>query len=120
MTVADLRFINLVAARRFAGAQPGPIDEGALESVLSGSADGTPFARAAALAAAVVRRGVVASAPLHTAVLAMHCSLRLDGFSLLTPQGVLAAMIRGLAAGGEVDAMARWLRDRAVPSASGD
>lgn len=119
LTIADLRFINLVAARRFSGGEPGPRDEAALESAVAGCADCTAYTRAAALAAAVVSQGAVTSAPLQTALLAMHCSLRLDGLSLLAPQGVLAGMLRGLATSRDVDALARWLEDRAVPAASG-
>ena len=116
---ADLRFVNLVAARRFAGGDPGAVDAAALDAALAAAADGPPFTRAATLAAELVQRGVFSSAPLHTALLALHCSLSLDGFSLVAPQGVLAGMIRGLSRDGDAAGVARWLEDRAVPIAPG-
>jgi hypothetical protein len=58
-------------------------------------------------------------APLQTVLLVLHCALSLEGFSLIAPQGVLAGMVRGLAADGDATVVARWLEDRAVPSGSG-
>lgn len=120
LTAADLRFINLVAARRFAAGSEPHVEAGVLEAALAGATGSTPFARAATLAGSLLARRVFAVAPLHTALLVLHCSLTRDGLTLLTPQGVLAGMIRGLATGAEdVAGVARWLEDRAVPSASG-
>ena len=118
LTAADIRVINDTAARRFAGGI-GEVDDAALAAVTSEQdADATPFVRAAVLAAGLLARGVVSAAPLHTALLVVHCSLSLDGFLLLAPQGVAAGMIRSLAAGADPAGMARWLEDRAVPSSA--
>jgi prophage maintenance system killer protein len=120
LAAADLRFINRVASRRFAGGDPPPADEAAIDRVLATAAEGSAFERAAALVSSLLRDGVFTSVPSHTAVLVLHCSLAFDGLSLLAPQGVLVGMIRSLASGGDTDAFERWLVDRAVPSASGD
>jgi prophage maintenance system killer protein len=119
LRAADLRFINRIASRRFAGGEPDAVEDSALEAALAECAGATPFVRAATLAAAMLRRAVVARAPLQTALLTLHCALALEGFSLLAPQGVAAGMIRDLAAGGNAATMARWLEDRAVPAAVG-
>lgn len=119
LTVADLRFVNRVAARRFSGADPPPPDGDALASALEAAAAGTPLERAAGLAAALLSRAVFTAVPLHTALLAVHCALAFDGLILLAPQGVVVGMIRGLAHDGDAAAFARWLEDRTVPSASG-
>jgi len=73
----------------------------------------------ATLAAVLLQRQAFASAPLPTALLIVHCALTLEGFVLVAPQGVTAGMIRALADDGNAATMARWLEDRAVPSASG-
>lgn len=118
--MADLRFINAVAARRFGGGEP-PADvedDHILRAIESASA-ATPFARAAALVSALLRGNVFASAPRHTALLALHCSLSLDGLTLLAPQGVLVGMLHELEEEqGDRDTVVRWLEDRAVPSSS--
>lgn len=119
LSVADLRFVNRVAARRFAGADPPPADGGALAAALDGAVGTTALDRAAALAASLLRGGVFAAAPLQTTLLAVHCALAFDGLILLAPQGVIVGMIRGLAKDGEAATFARWLEDRTVPSASG-
>jgi prophage maintenance system killer protein len=120
LSVADLRFVNRVAARRLAGADPPPADGDALAAALDHSAGGTtPVDRAAALAASLLRDGVFASAPLQTALLVVHCALAFDGLILLAPQGVIVGMIRGLARDGDAATFASWLEDRTVPSASG-
>ena len=111
LAVDEVRFINLVAARRFAA-------DAALQPpalVLEGVHGDTAHDRAAALGAALLRPGVLEVAALPTALLAVCCQLRREGQRLLAPQGVAAGMIRGLAAG-EVSAggFADWLRDRAV------
>ncbi len=119
LDAADLRFINMVAARRFAAGTAASVDEAALEAAL-GDADGaTPYLRAAALGAALLRRRVFPGAPLHTALLTLHCALALEHLTLLAPQGVAAGMVRDLQEDGEVEAVARWLEDRAVPTTSG-
>jgi prophage maintenance system killer protein len=117
---ADLRFVNRVAARRCAGGEPGPVDEQAIATALGAAAvEGTPFVRIATLAAVLLQQHVFASAPLPTALLVVHCALALEGFVLIAPQGVTAGMIREVAADGDAGTLARWLEDRAVPSASG-
>jgi len=117
---ADLRFVNRVAARRCAGGEPAAVAEQAIEAALDAAAvEGTPFVRTATLAALLLQRHVFASAPLPTALLVVHCALVLEGFVLIAPQGVTAGMIRGVAADGDAATLARWLEDRAVPSASG-
>lgn len=119
LTVADLRFVNRVAARRLLGADPPPADGDALAAALDGAVGDTPLDRAAALAATLLGGGMFAVAPLQTTLLVVHCALALDGFILLAPQGVIVGMIRGLAHDGDAATFARWLEDRTVPSASG-
>ncbi len=119
LTAADLRFINTVAAKRFAGGDPGSVDDGALTEAVGAAADGTPFVRAATLVSVLVHRRAFSSALLQTALLTLHCALSLEGFSLIAPQGVTAGMVKGLASNGDAAIVARWLEDRAVPSASG-
>jgi prophage maintenance system killer protein len=116
---ADLRFINGVAAKRFAAAATPSVDEAAIDEAVAAAAEGTAFVRAATLAAALVQRRAFSSAPLQTALLVLHCALSLEGFSLVAPQGVLAGMIQQLARDGDPAGVARWLEDRAVPTASG-
>ncbi len=115
----DLRFIHLVAVKRFAGGEEGSVDEAAIDEAVTAAAEGTAFVRAATLAAVLVQRRAFSSAPLQTALLVLHCALGLDGFSLVAPQGVLAGMIQQLAVDGDPANVARWLEDRAVPTASG-
>jgi prophage maintenance system killer protein len=109
----DVRFINLVAARRFAqvASPPSPSD-------VSDAVDGeTPYRRAASLAAALLRPGVLEVAALPTALLAVACQLARDGYSLTAPQGAAAGMVRDLARGTtSIDVFAAWLEDRAVPA----
>jgi prophage maintenance system killer protein len=119
LRAADLRFINRIASLRFAGTAPGGVDDAALSAAADDVGDGTPFLRAAVLAATLLHRRVFATAPLQTALLSLHCALALEGLSLLAPQGVAAGMIQELARGGNTATMARWLEDRAVPSAGG-
>ncbi len=119
LTATDLRFINSVAARRFAGGEAAEPDPSAIEEALAARSDvttGTAFARAAQLVAILVQRGAFEVAPLHTALLVLHCSLSLDGLQLLAPQGVLAGMMKDIGGGGDPQRLSRWLEDRAVPS----
>jgi prophage maintenance system killer protein len=116
---ADLRFINRVAAKRFGGGEPGAVDEQATEAALSAAVEGTPFVRIATLAAVLLKGHAFTSAPLPTALLILHCALALEGFVLVAPQGVTAGMTRRVADDGNAATLARWLEDRAVPSASG-
>lgn len=109
----ELRFINLVAARRVAKhpaaspASPGV----ALEDLQSDR----PVRRAAQLGAALARPGAVAEAALPTALLAVICQLNRDGYRLVAPQGAAAGMIRGLSTGGvSVEGFAAWVEDRAI------
>ncbi|MGH7721350.1 MAG: hypothetical protein ACRENL_00765 [Candidatus Dormibacteria bacterium] len=118
LSAADLRFVNSVAARRFAATEPGTVDEDALEAALAAADGGAPFERSAALATALLLRRAFSSAALPTALLVLHCALALEGFVLIAPQGVTAGMIRGVARDGDAATLARWLEDRAVPSAS--
>jgi len=109
----DLRFINLVAARRFAGSDPSPPQ--ALDAALAQVTGVSAYERAASLAGVLVAGGVFAVAPRPTAFLAMCVQLNLHGYDLLAPQGVAAGMMAGLAAGRlDVHAVARWLEDRSV------
>jgi hypothetical protein len=114
----DLRFINRIASRRFAGGDPGAVEESVLDAVLAAAVGATPFLRAGNLLAALLGRAVFVKAPLQTALLSLHCALALEGLSLLAPQGVVAGMIHGLDVGGDAATMARWLEDRAVPAAA--
>ena len=120
LTVADLCFINRVAARRYGGPEPAPAADAVLTEALEGAVGATPLDRTAALVASLLKRGAFASAPLQSALLVLHCALAIDGFVLLAPQGVIVGMIRGLAGKDEAPAFARWLEDRTVPSTSGD
>ncbi len=120
LSVADLRLVNSVAARRFGGVDSPAVDEEALAAAVAEQrADDTAYARAASLVAALLRRSVFATAPLPTALLSLHCALSLAGIVLLAPQGVVAGMIKGLAAGDDPAILVRWLEDRAVPSSGG-
>ncbi len=113
----QLRFINLVAARRFAGRDPEP-DAGAAVPQHAAAGD-SAFRRAAAVAASAARGRAFTVAPGPTALLAMCCQLANEGFELLAPQGAAAGMISGLRAGRVDEAtVARWIEDRAVPMGS--
>lgn len=109
----ELRFINLVAARRVGGdpaASPAAPDV-----VLAAMQSEPPVRRAAHLGAALARPGAVAQAPLPTALLAVICQLKRDGYRLVAPQGAAAGMIRGLRTGGvSLDGFAAWVEDRAI------
>ena len=113
MGLDAVRFINLVASRRFEGVAdpPAPSD-------LLGSVGGdTPYQRAASLAWALVQPDAVAVAALPTALLAVCCQLGREGYGLMAPQGAAAGMIRALANGTiERTVFAGWLLDRAVPT----
>ena len=118
LTAEDVRVINAVAARRWAGGDMAG-DDAAIDAAVATQRDAdTPYTRAATLAAALLARKAVSTAPLQTVLLVLHCSLSLDGYLLLAPQGVAAGMVRSLATGGDAVAFARWLEDRAVPSAA--
>jgi prophage maintenance system killer protein len=119
LQASDLRFINAVAAKRFGGTDAGSFDSEAIAVAVTAATEGTAFVRAATLAATVLQRRAFAVAPRQTALLVLHCALALEGFSLIAPQGVLAGMIEALARDGDAVAVARWLEDRAVPSAGG-
>ncbi len=119
LQAADLRFINTVASRRFAGGEPGAVDDDAVSAALTTAAEGTSFVRAAELAAVLVQRHAFTTAPLQTVLLILHSALSLAGFSLIAPQGVMAGMIKDLASNGDATIVARWMEDRAVPATSG-
>ena len=118
LTAADIAFINRVAARRFAGADPVPPDEAALQAACGAATEGTATERAAHLVAGLLADGAFRTAPLQSALLTLHCALALNGLTLLAPQGVLAGMLRAAAGPGGADVLARWVDDRAVPSGS--
>lgn len=115
----DLRFINLVASRRFSRNDPEPA--GDVEAAVGEAAAAvSAHRRAAALAATLLQRHVFPSAPAQTALLALACQLRRDGFELVAPQGAVVGMVQGLASGRvDQETVARWLEDRAVPLGSG-
>jgi prophage maintenance system killer protein len=117
LSAADLRFIYRVASARFGGSEPPDVDDDALAAAVAQADGATPYARAAALVAYLLDRRVFPAAALQAALLTLHCALALDGLSLLAPQGAAAGMVRELSKGGDADMMARWLEDRAVPSA---
>ncbi len=118
LSAEDVRFIHDVAIRRFAGGVAAAADDTAVSSAVAAAGEGTPFVRAATLVAVLLQRRAFSAAPLQTALLVLHCALHLEGFNLVAPQGVLAGMVRSLANGGGASDIARWLEDRAVPSAS--
>lgn len=111
--VDELRFINLVAARRFAGdpsaSPPQP------QIVIEGLDGERPARRVAELGAALARPGALAEAELPTTLLAVLCQLNRDGYRLVAPQGAAAGMIRGLRTGAvSVDSFTAWVEDRAI------
>jgi hypothetical protein len=114
----DLRFVNLVAVRRFGGDRAQPYT-GDLATLASRTGGATPYVRAAAAAALAVAPGTFARFAQPTALLAMCAQLALEGLQLLAPQGAVVGMVRELARG-EVDVatVARWLEDRSVPDSS--
>ncbi len=122
LQAADLSLIHLVAARRRGEPVPS-LDPRTLEAVVDElsedpGAPRTVFERGARLAAAVA--GAIPG-PLgrQVALLALLCQLRLDGYQLTAPQGVLAAMVAAVAARPQDTAgLSRWLEDRAMPGAS--
>ncbi len=118
LSSADLRFINLVATRRFGDAEP-PAEPRGLEEALESIGGASPHLRGASLAHALLSRGVFPDAALPTALLAMACQLQFFGLQLLAPQGAIAGMVRELAIGEVgVATVARWLEDRAMPASS--
>jgi hypothetical protein len=119
LRAADLSLIHLVAARR-RGEPAAPLDPAAVTALIDGLAEDPPasprtaFDRSARLTAAMAG---LAPGPLgrQVAMLALLCQLRLDGYQLTAPQGVLAAMVAAVAERPEeTDALARWLEDRAL------
>lgn len=113
LTLDQLRFINLVAARRVGGDRASSPD--APQMVIEGLRGERAARRAAELAAALARPGALAEAALPTALLAVICQLNRDGYRLVAPQGVAAGMIRGLRTGAVgVDSFAAWVEDRAI------
>ena len=117
LSAADVIFINRVASRKFAAGEPAAVDGAAIDAAITAAQGGSAHSRAARLAAGLLRGNATPTAPLHTALLVIHCSLSLDGLSLLAPQGVLAGMVR-LLQEGDVGTVEHWLEDRSVPSAS--
>ena len=121
LTTADLNFIHQVAAHH-ASATPAQVDDRNVEAAAAwpdSTADGkpsftTPFQRAAALAEAVMRVYPVAST--LTGLFVTFAALRVEGFQLAAPQGVLAGMIDGMSRERvSVATLAAWLEDRSVP-----
>ncbi len=115
----DLQLIHLVVAHR-RGEAAGSLDAGAAAALLGdlrdagGSRPPAPFERAARLTGGVA--GLLPGAPgRQVALLALLCQIRLDGYQLTAPQGVLAAMVARTAENPrEWEALARWLDDRAM------
>jgi hypothetical protein len=115
----DVRLIHLVVCKR--RGEPAPaLDEQPLEAMLSqlggpdGSAQTHPFRAAAALAAGVLRL-LDGGLGRQVALLAICCQLRLAGYQLTAPQGVLAGMIDGMDRGRvSVADLTRWIEDRAL------
>jgi prophage maintenance system killer protein len=119
LAAADLRLIHRVAARR-RGEPAAALDPAALVAVLAGMEEAAGpgpariFERAARLTGGVA---ALIPGPLgrQTALLALLCQLRLDGYQLTAPQGVLAAMVmRAAERPAEWEALARWLEDRSL------
>ena len=114
---ADLALIHLVAVRR-RGEPAAPLDPEPLARLLDQLAEpdvppaATPFARAARLSLGLMQL-LPGGLGRQVALLALVCQLRLDGYQLTAPQGVLAGMIAG-AGSGEPGALARWLEDRSL------
>ena len=109
---ADLRFIAATLSSRAGGDGSSPDGLDAPVSLQSA----TPSTRAAELGAIVFTR--IPKAPLRRAIAltAMACQLRLDGYMLLAPQGVVVGMVGGLDTGRvSASAVARWIEDRAIP-----
>lgn len=113
LSVEEVRFINLVAARRVAhdgAAAPAP-PHTTLQEVSSEQ----PAQRAAQLGTALTRPGVLEQAALPSALLAVLCQLHRDGFRLVAPQGAVAGMVRGLSNGRvALNDFAAWVEDRAI------
>lgn len=113
LSIDELRFVNLVAARRAGG--DSAATPAALDVALGDMQDEKPVRRAARLGAALARPGALQHAALPTALLAVICQLNRDGYRLVAPQGAAAGMIRGLSTGGvSVDGFAAWVEDRAI------
>ena len=113
LSLDEVRFVNLVAARRVAGdARASP----AAPDIVIEDVDGErPARRVAELGAALVRPGALTQAALPTALLAVICQLNREGYRLVAPQGAAAGMIRGLSTGGvTVEGFAAWVEDRAI------
>lgn len=119
LTGEDLRFINRVAARRFAGGDPVEPDASALDEAVRAGAGDSALSSSTQLLSALMTQRVFTAASEQTALLALHASLALRGLTLLAPQGVLVGMIRTLARGDHAG-FERWLEDRVVPAASGE
>ena len=109
----ELRFINLVAARRVGGdAAAAPLQP---QLGIEGLDGERAARRAAELGAALARPGALSEAALPTTLLAVICQLGRDGYRLVAPQGAAAGMIRGLRTGAvSVDSFAAWVEDRAI------
>ena len=113
LSADQLRFINLVAARKFTDREPETADR--IDAVIAGVSGETAFVRAAALVSALLGERVFTVVPQPTALLAMTVQLSLEGYELLAPQGAAAGMIAGVANGREdLRTVARWLEDRCV------
>lgn len=114
---ADLALIHRVAVRRrgepAAGLDPEPLARLLERLAEPGSpSSATPFARAAWLSLGLAQL-LPGGLGRQVALLAVVCQLRIDGYQLSAPQGVLAGMIEG-ATSGDPGALARWLEDRSL------
>lgn len=112
LTAEEVRFINLVALRRVVGDAAAAAPPAVALEPIHGP---TPSRRAAEVAAALLRPGVLERGALPTALLAVVGQLHRDRFRLVAPQGAAAGMVRELAIGAiDVTAFAAWVEDRAV------
>ncbi|MHB8717511.1 MAG: hypothetical protein ACYDAC_01280 [Candidatus Dormibacteria bacterium] len=118
LTAEDIGVINATAGRRWGGGSAPFTATAVGRAAAAQRASDSPHVRAARLAADLLREHAGVAAALQSALLVLHCSLRLDGWVLLAPQGVTAGMVRALAGGDDPSSVARWLEDRTVPVAS--
>src|SRR5437868_15112805 len=95
ISLEAVRFINLVAARRFAGAATPPPPGDVLSSVHGD----TPYRRAASLTSALLAPGALAVAAFPTALLAVCRPLGPVGHSLFSPQGAAGGVVRAVSGG---------------------
>jgi hypothetical protein len=119
LTFEEMQLLQRIAIARF-GETTKMAGEAELKKVTQRIEDAgeAPLARAAAACAGMFE--VHGPAGAATALLATCCQLRLDGRTLVAPQGVISGMVSGVAAGTVgVSALAAWLEDRAAVGSAG-